>query len=220
MGATNDAMNVRMSLVLKHYLPKLLWSLQETAANGVTDVEAEEWFGAYLFCDMCRFTSFAENRRPSAVVFTMNVFFEEATDIIGQNEGDIERFLGDGFFAVFEEPYRAAVAAAQICQRFRKLGLSLAGSTGGPLLFRMGLHAGDSTRSSIGGRERKDFCVLGDAVNIASRLESACVPGRVLVSKGLVDACGDRVLTYEPFRIALKGRQHEVEAGYLWKVKL
>ncbi|WCL49686.1 adenylate/guanylate cyclase domain-containing protein [Leptospira sp. GIMC2001] len=207
--------------ILREYLPRSLWQIAEKSNYlGHTDVAGKEEDLCFMFCDMCEFTRFSEVHPASAVVMTINVFFEEASDIICNNGGDIDRFTGDGFLAIFTDPYEAARASAIMSNRFKELSHILSDSTGQKLKFRTGLHYGKALRGTIGGLLRKDYTVLGDAVNIASRIESNCKPSKVLVSTAFYQACSNRISTDEPFTIQVKGRNEAIEVRYLKKVLL
>lgn len=205
--------------ILQEYLPRSLWQkAEELDYLGRTEYAVTEENLCFLFCDMCGFTSFSEANPPGAVVMTINVFFEEAIDIICKNGGDIDRFMGDGFFAIFTDAFKAAKSAALMNNRFKELSESLSEFTGEKIKFRTGLHAGKALRGTVGGILRKDYTVLGDSVNMASRIESNCKPSKVLLSSSFYELCSNRIETGEPFTISVKGRKEAIEVRYLKRV--
>jgi adenylate cyclase len=204
------------ALLAQHFLPRSVFELTATnMSQGYTDIETTEVYGAYLFCDMSGFTAFSEAHSPAAVMFSMSVFFEEAIDIFQENSGEILRFMGDGFFAFFPDPRAAALASVLMANKFRLLAHSMEGISGAFLKFRTGLHSGKAIRCSFGGRSRKELSFFGDSINVASRLETQCQPGKVLVSSDFVDACEGNLLTSKTFKLALKGKTDTVEVCYL-----
>ena len=128
-----------------------------------------------MFVDIQGFTAFAENRRPEEVVDYLNDLFSMMIEIVNRHRGIVNKFLGDGFMAIFgapiadEDACRNAVAAAlEIVECLQTM------SDGGeiaPTVIRIGLHAGEAVTGTVGSTERKEYTVIGDVVNLASRLE-------------------------------------------------
>lgn len=139
----------------------------ESAAEGT---EAEV---TLMFLDVRDFTAFAESVPPAEVVSTLNRLFELAVPIIREHGGHVDKFVGDGFLAVFGAPKpaedhaeRALGAACEIAER---VGRELDGR----LEIGIGLNSGRVVAGSIGGAGRLEFSVIGDAVNVAARVEAA-----------------------------------------------
>ena len=125
-----------------------------------------------LFCDVRGFTSYAETAAPTEVVGTLNRIFEIIVPIIDRLGGHVDKFIGDGVLAVFgaPEPFvdhadRAVRAACEITSGVRAadLGLTVAA----------GVNSGLVVAGSVGGAGRLNFSVIGDAVNVAARVEAA-----------------------------------------------
>ncbi len=127
-----------------------------------------------LFCDVKDFTSFAESAAAKEVVACLNALFEVVVPVISREGGHIDKFEGDGLMAVFGAPEvvpdhadRALRAALEIVRVVNGLG------EGGGFEVGIGLNTGDVVAGSIGGGGRLNFSVIGDAVNVASRVEAA-----------------------------------------------
>jgi len=128
-----------------------------------------------MFLDIRNFTAFAEHRTPTEVVEYLNTLFRAMIALIDANHGIVNKFLGDGFMACFGAPLsngrdtqnavRAAVEIAAAVER-----LSAAGDIP-PTRIGIGLHAGLAVTGSVGSDERKEYTVIGDTVNLASRVE-------------------------------------------------
>jgi adenylate cyclase len=126
-----------------------------------------------LFCDVRDFTRFAAEAEAPEVVGRLNELFETIVPIVARHGGHVDKFVGDGLLAVFgaPEPYpdhadravRAAVEMAQVVN----LGDSH------PLRIGIGVNSGPVVAGSIGGAGRLNFSVIGDAVNVAARVEAA-----------------------------------------------
>ena len=128
-----------------------------------------------MFVDIQGFTSFAEHRRPKEVVEYLNTLFSAMVEAVNRHNGIVNKFLGDGFMAVFGAPIaddgacRNAVAAGlEIVERVK--AMSDSGEIA-PTVIRIGLHAGEAVTGTVGSTDRKEYTVIGDVVNLASRLE-------------------------------------------------
>lgn len=131
-----------------------------------------------LFSDLQGFTAISEARSPSEVAALLNEYFEAMTAVIDRYEGTTSKFIGDGIMVLFGVPVpqpdhaaravRCAVAMQQamerLRQRFQQRGLP-------ELVMRIGVHTGPMVFGAIGSRRQMDLTVIGDTVNVASRLE-------------------------------------------------
>jgi adenylate cyclase len=169
-----------------------------------------------LFADLSGFTSLAENREPAEVVSILNRVFENFTRAIFQYDGTLDKFLGDGVLAVFGAPVsqadhaERAVLAALLMQQLLSES-SPAGSGGEPLRMRIGINSGTAVAGDIGSPMRKDYTVVGDVVNVASRLQSSVAePGQIVIGPATYELCKDTVECEALPEIRLKGKQHSV----------
>ncbi|MDX1957433.1 MAG: adenylate/guanylate cyclase domain-containing protein [Leptospiraceae bacterium] len=128
-----------------------------------------------MFFDIRDFTSFSEKRNPEEVVNYLNSLFEHIIKIINENGGIINKFLGDGFMAVFGAPIssgedveNAVRASQQILNKIQELE-----SSGEIPITKIGigLHCGNAVTGNVGSLERKEYTIIGDVVNLASRIE-------------------------------------------------
>jgi len=128
-----------------------------------------------MFLDIRNFTAFAEKQRPEAVVAYLESLFEFMIEIVNRHHGIINKFLGDGFMAVFGAPLsdggdcmNAVEAAREILSRIAD---EEAAANVLPTRVGIGVHAGEAVTGSIGSSLRKEYTVIGDVVNVASRIE-------------------------------------------------
>jgi adenylate cyclase len=135
--------------------------------------EGEEVEVTLMFVDVRDFTAFAERSPPREVVSTLNRLFEGAVPIVREHGGHVDKFVGDGLLAVFGAPRpdpdhadHALAAALEISKEARKEFRKA-------LEIGIGLNSGAVVAGSIGGAGRLEFSVIGDAVNIAARVEAA-----------------------------------------------
>ena len=139
------------------------------------DLRSERRNVCVMFLDIRNFTTFAEKRAPEEVVTYLESLFEFMIEIVNRHHGVVNKFLGDGFMAVFGAPLsdgsdclNGVKAAQEILERVREevdRGNVL------PTRVGIGLHAGEAVTGSIGSSQRREYTVIGDVVNLASRIE-------------------------------------------------
>jgi len=144
---------------------------------------------AVLFVDIRGFTGFAEHQDPKHVVAVLNRTLTELVVPLRVYRGILDKYIGDGFLAFFEPEFedsdaaqRAVDAAVVMQQAFANLW----SDTADPALRELGLGIGISVGrvivGNVGSRDSMDYTVVGDAVNVAARLQSLAKPGEILVS--------------------------------------
>jgi adenylate cyclase len=180
-----------------------------------------------LFSDIRAFTSWSEKDSPEEVVERLNEYFDAMVDCITANGGVVDKFIGDAIMAVFggvmplPAPGDSAVAAAvAMRQRLRALNAQWQARGIAPLDNGIGMDFGVVLQGNIGSRRRKDFTVIGDTVNTASRLESLTKEqgSGVLVTSALTATLGSEnlALCTRLGLVKVKGKQEEVE---IWSVR-
>lgn len=148
-------------------------SLQEQDAAGV------EKAMAVMFLDLRDFTQLSQSRLPYDVVFILNEFFAAAGSAIHTHGGWIDKFLGDGLLAIFGQRHGVRAGCRQALRAARAIDLALddvnaklGAEVGRPLRVGMGIHAGPMLLGRIGYGDTVEMTVVGNAVNVASRLEA------------------------------------------------
>ena len=153
---------------------------------------------AVLFSDICGFTRLSARLEPSQVVWMLNRYFSEMTAVVFEHGGMVDKFMGDGLMAVFgvPEPMEAPADAAVSCARgmliaLERLSLELRAKELPPLESGIGLHIGEAIFGAVGDGDYSDLTLIGPAVNLASRVESATrsLDARVLLTQEILDAC-------------------------------
>ena len=152
-----------------------------------------------LFTDIRGFTSYSENRQPEAVVEALNEYFDIATRHIHEYGGYVDKFIGDAVMGVFGVPGRdrrhsehAVRAALTMQDEFMKK----AKASGNVMLARVGIgiNSGFVVSGNIGSQDKMEYTVIGDTVNVASRLNGLAQSGETIISKSVLDATGNLVL--------------------------
>ena len=155
------------------------------------DLRSEKREVCVMFLDIRNFTSFAEKRSPEEVVSYLESLFEFMIEIVNRHHGVINKFLGDGFMAVFGAPLseggdclNGVAAAREILVRVEE---EVASGNVLPTTVGIGLHAGEAVTGSIGSSLRKEYTVIGDVVNLASRIEklNKKFQSRLLISENV-----------------------------------
>lgn len=195
--------------------------LSKGANLGDQATRTEKRYVAILFLDVRGFTAFSNERAPEVVVGVLNRLLEEAVAAIAAHRGTVNKYLGDGLLAVFgapivlENPCAAAVEAAlEIGKRVRALN-HLFAATGVPAMkIGIGIHAGEVVVGSIGSPKHKlEYTVIGDAVNVASRIEqlNKGLGTELLVSDEVWAKCGTLQAAFgEPVSEQVKGVERPV----------
>ncbi|WP_418318159.1 CHASE2 domain-containing protein [Piscinibacter sakaiensis] len=172
-----------------------------------------------LFTDIAGFSSIAEKITPQALVALMNDYLSAMTDIIEAAGGYVDKYVGDSIVAVFGAPLddadhaRHAVGAALACRdRLLEMNNSDEFFQGHRLGHRIGINSGEALLGNIGSRRRFNYTMMGDAVNLASRLEGAnrYFGTSILVSEATVTLTGDHFAWREIDAIRVKGIVHPV----------
>jgi adenylate cyclase len=139
---------------------------------------------AMLFADIRGYTAFSEGRDPETVVEVLNYYFQRLADVVQEHHGDIDKFVGDEIMAVFlgEEMVDNALAC---CLAFQEVMQELAlKNPDWGLEVGSGVDAGGVVMGAMGSKQRMDYTVLGDHVNLAARLCSHAARRQTLVSEG------------------------------------
>jgi PAS domain S-box-containing protein len=126
-----------------------------------------------LFTDIRSFTSLSENLQPEAIFNCLNRFFTAMEPVITRNDGFIDKYPGDGIMAIFRNAFSAIVAAKEIYVELDRLNEDLARDGKSQFRIGIGVHSGSVILGTVGSQRRLDTTVIGDAVNVASRLEKA-----------------------------------------------
>lgn len=194
--------------VIRRYTPHQVFSrVGENAAKGIYELADAEFNGAFMFMDVKGFTSYSEGHKPVEVVAAVNRIFEPCVKAIYDCGGDVDKFIGDCIFAAFPTPRSAAEAAC------RMLGIvAQQRAEGSPFEVRIGVNGGRAVRANVGSSARREYTFIGDAVNLAQRLESNATPGSLLLSAAVYEVSRDLFASAERRVLTVKNRVSPVVA--------
>jgi class 3 adenylate cyclase len=156
-----------------------------------TMLEGEEIEVSVVFIDICDFTSFAERSSARETVNYLNDFFGLVVPLIAKHHGHANKFIGDGVLGVFGAPERLRDHADRALESACEIALAVEDRYGDHLGMGAGINSGPVSAGTVGGGGRLEFTVVGDAVNVAARVEHA------------TRELGDRVLLTEATRCLL-----------------
>ena len=170
-----------------------------------------------LFVDIRQFTRIVELLGPEEIVELLNHFFEIVTRCIFENQGTIDKFIGDAVMAFFNAPLpledhakRAVQAARQIMLEIAELRKVAREKWRIELQPGIGINIGEAVVGNIGTENRMDYTAIGDTVNLAQRLESIAGPGEVLISEEVYRYVQGKFPTVPLGKKSIKGKERPV----------
>jgi adenylate cyclase len=177
-----------------------------------------------LFADIQAFTTLSEKMDPSGVVDLLNRYFTEMVDLVFDYQGTLDKFLGDGLLAFFGAPLEipqaagqavaCAIAMQQRLQALKREGMPIQG-------MRVGINTGEAIVGNIGSNKRMDFTIIGDVVNVASRLLEVArqEEAPIVIGEATFLEVGDNFAIKPGPVVVLRGRR-ETTVSYLVEVPL
>ena len=163
-----------------------------------------------MFCDIVGFTTLCEQSEPAAIGTLLNTFFAQMADVIFEHEGTLDKFIGDAILAVFGAPFDQPDHAARCVAAALAMRRQLAhfnAEQPRSIRMRIAINTGLALTGDIGSPKRREFTVLGDVVNIASRLESSVAqPDQIVISDKTRERIGDAFEVRPLGVVTLRGR--------------
>jgi adenylate cyclase len=180
------------SLFGQHVSPQVAERLLLEGASTKSDIRRV----AVMFVDFRSFTAGARSRSPQDVVDRLDGAFAALVEILDRHGGIVNKFLGDGFLALFGTPIEVADAAHHAVAAAREMLAAMKHinkASQWPLRIGIGIHFGEVVAGNIGSPRRKEYTVIGDAVNLASRLEALNkeFDSQLLISAAVRDILGE-----------------------------
>jgi len=192
LSELNDFINHN---VLQRFLPPDLVK-DLVAGKAVFDDAAKLQPITVLFADLCNFTRSTEQLGPTKLARILNSFLIRMTDVIFEEGGTIDKFIGDAILVFFGAPSpldpinqirKAQRCALRMQSALRDLNKEWIQTENHQFEMRIGIHHGPAIVGSFGGRKRSDYTAIGQTVNIASRIEAQAKPGEILVTGAIRD---------------------------------
>ena len=185
---------------------------QETKENLM---EPKDKTVTILFTDIIGFTSLSEEMPPREINVLLNHFFSRMTDIIFKYDGTLDKYIGDCLMAVFGAPIEKegdSERAILVAKEMRKELSTIMEETLEEKKFdiRIGINTGRVVAGNIGSPNRMEYTVIGDPVNIASRLESIAKPNQILIGEETYQSVKDKFKIKKVGLRKVKGKKAEV----------
>ncbi len=201
-------------VLCRHLPPRYVESV--LAGTHLLDGPPERRVLTVVFADIVSFTPLSDSLSAEDLARVMARFYDVTSTIAFENHATIDKFIGDAVMAIMGAPEemspceqaRRALAMARAWQR----AVHDLVPGGRELVLRIGIHQDAVAVGSFGGRHRTDYTVLGMGVNIASRLEGACPPGLILVSREVYEQLDPRPRAHSVGDLELKGVPRPVAA--------
>jgi adenylate cyclase len=200
----------------QHVSPQVVDRL--LAAGSTTSSDARQV--AVMFVDIRGFTAAARNRTPQEVVERLDAAFTVLVEIVDRNGGIVNKFLGDGFLALFgaplddpDAPRCAVTAAREMLAAIEQHNIR----SDWPLRIGIGLHLGQVVAGNVGSPRRKEYTVIGDTVNLASRMEGLNKEfgSQLLISDAVQQAIGHDVDAVALGDVPIRGYEQPVR---VWRL--
>ncbi len=181
------------------------------------EVKSELRYACVMFVDIRNFTAFSENKSPEVVVQYLNSVFELLINSVNARHGIVNKFLGDGMMAIFGAPIsegndceNAILAAREILAVIEE---QVAAGALPPTRLGIALHAGEMVIGNVGSRLRKEYTVIGDVVNVASRVEALNTElgSQLLATEEVVRAAGTDVEALGASTLTVRGRKAPIQ---------
>lgn len=165
-----------------------------------------------LFVDVANSTPLAEQITPGSFASMLNDFLDLATSAIFEHHGHVNKFIGDCVMAVFNAPADVKDHAAMAVAAAMKIVRNVEARNKDPKTVhrydvRIGINTGRALVGNVGSEQRREYTVIGDVVNTASRLSKAGGLNEVIISQDTFTACGQKIAVESMGEVALKGKE-------------
>jgi len=178
---------IKENNILRMYVDETVLNFMSSKEFEKSLLENEVVEGTVVFIDICGFTRISEVEHPNEVVSLLNQYFDVMVKEIVQQQGFVDKFIGDAIMGVFKGPFhldRALDACLSIRSAINDLPVFM-GKTGFKPQVSIGVNSGEMVSGNIGSSslKRLDYTVIGDTVNVAARLQSAADVAQILITE-------------------------------------
>ena len=173
----------------RFHSPQVIEMILKGGEETIDDImESKELIATILFADIVGFTRLSETMPPREINIILNRYFSRMTDIVFSHGGTLDKYIGDGLMAVFGAPMEKeddAERAVRTALEIRRQLTAMMKTTSADRRFdiRVGLNTGRVVAGNIGSPKRMEYTVIGDPVNVASRLESIAKPNQIVIGE-------------------------------------
>jgi len=197
----------RLQGLVQQFVSQAAWERIAADAEGYDGPQVR--YLTVMFTDIAGYTALSERSDVHRLVADLSLYMGELTNIIYDYQGEVDKYLGDGILAFFSSARHALEAAFAIQRSNRNLSLNEAGYA---FPTRVGLATGDVLFARLGGDERREYTLIGDRVNVASRLQGEVSTGGIIMDEATYLAAGMPAHA-EVVTVKLKGKAKQ-ECAY------
>ncbi|NNM67373.1 MAG: adenylate/guanylate cyclase domain-containing protein [Spirochaetales bacterium] len=199
--------------IFQKYVPADV--IDEVLGNPESMLTGENRSVAILFSDIRGFTTISESMRPDELVLSLNRYFSLMVDIIAERNGTVDKYIGDAIMAIFGAPLRsgndsllAVIAGLEMQEALGKFNLEQAEKGKKEFRIGVGINYGEVTVGNIGSEKKMNYTVIGDNVNLASRLEGLTKKYQtmLLFSESVYQKVGRYVMCRMVDKVVVKGK--------------
>ena len=200
----------------RFHSPQLIEMILKGGEDTIDDImEPKELMATILFADIVGFTRLSESMPPRQINIILNRYFSRMTDIVFSHAGTLDKYIGDGLMAVFGAPMEKeddAERAVRTALEIRRQVTAMMEKTSEDSKFdiRIGLNTGRVVAGNIGSPKRMEYTVIGDPVNIASRLESIAKPNQIVIGEETFNLIKDKFKIQGIGTRKVKGKSSEI----------
>ena len=206
----------RRERLQRYHSASVIERIMHAGDEADTQLLAQELDVTVLFCDIVSFTTLCEGLSPPEIVGLLNQFFSKMCDVVFEHEGTLDKFIGDELMVIFNAPYpqtdhalraaRAALAMRRALAEFNDEQPVI------PLEVRISIASGQAMVGDVGTARRREFTVLGDVINTASRIKaSVAAPGQIVLAGSTAALLNGALPTSRIGMVPVRGRIAEVE---------
>lgn len=211
----NMTMHLKEKMQMQKFVSQMTRQMiKKNIYSNERAVTSEQCEIGVLFSDVRDFSRFSQKNKPEVVVKVINIYLDLQARLIEENYGVVDKFMGDQVMGVFEGAHKdinmlnAAVAIQKAIEKlnYERHQLNLQTLTVG-----IGINVGHAVLGNIGSKDRMDYTVVGDVVNLASRFCDVAKPGQIITSTSLYSSFKSFNSVFKLGSISIKGRDEPVE---------
>lgn len=221
----------RRTSLQRYFSPKLVEMFM--SGDITTALGGKAYHGTILFSDIIGFTAMSEGMSPADLVAKLNRYFTITQKLIHENGGNVDKFNGDGVMAFWGVPQcgphdelDALMAALHMQKALWAFNLELEAEHQPPILMAIGLNSGEFVAGNVGSKDKIEFTLIGDTVNLAARIEQLASRYQVLVPETIWERIKHQVASVKLPLVRVKGKStpitvysircvhHPVHEGY------
>ncbi|OPY85297.1 MAG: Adenylate cyclase 2 [Smithella sp. PtaU1.Bin162] len=208
-------LSLREKLHMEKYLShSTLKSIRKSRDMSELKLGGERKYVTALFSDVRNFTEMSEKMSPEEILEVLNTYLNLQAKIVRNRGGVVDKYVGDEIVAIFEgkgQEINAVRAAIEIQKFCRTLNWARAKLGKKQMNVGIGLNSGDVVMGNMGSQEQMNYTVIGDNINLTSRLCSAAAAGQVVISKATADAVGKAATLHKLDSIKVKGKEKPID---------